>query len=198
MFTNLSNASVASPGFATHNMCTGQCWYDVFVYTPEGAPGFVYAGGSYSYGEVVANKRGVVLSTDAGVSGTDMTFDGTDSLHPNGLHPDQHAIVTNPDNPMQFFEANDGGVMRSSGDFVDRSAWCTGPPNRGLSGAALARCQQMLSRIPSQLEGINKGLPTLQFQSLSVSPHNRSCSRAARRTTGRGRRRGTRSSGRTR
>ena len=74
---------------------------------------------------------------------------------------------------MQFFEANDGGVMRSSGDFVDRSAWCTGPPNRGLSGDALARCQQMLSRIPSTLEGINKGLPTLQFQSLSVSPHNK-------------------------
>ena len=31
----------------------------------------------------------------------------------------------------------------------------------------------MLSRIPSKLEGINKGLPTLQFQSLSVSPHNK-------------------------
>ena len=173
VFTNLSNASVASPGFATHNLCTGQCWYDVFVYTPKGYPDVVYAGGSYSYGEVVANKRAVVLSTDAGVSGTDMTFDGTDSLHPNGLHPDQHAIVTNPDDPMQFFEANDGGVMRSSGDFVDRSAWCTGPPDRGLSGDALARCQQMLSRIPSTLEGINKGLPTLQFQSLSVSPHNK-------------------------
>ena len=28
----------------------------------------VYAGGSYSYGENIANKRGVVLSTDAGVT----------------------------------------------------------------------------------------------------------------------------------
>ena len=44
-----------------------------------------------------------------------MTFDGTDPVHPNGLHPDQHDIVTNPHNPFQFFEANDGGVMRSSG-----------------------------------------------------------------------------------
>ena len=30
----------------------------------------------------------------------------------------------------------------------------------------------MLSRIPSKLESLNKGLTTLQFQSLSVSPHN--------------------------
>ena len=84
------------PGFATFNLCTGQCWYDQFVYTPKGHPDIVYAGGSYSYGETIANKRAVILSTDAGVSGTDMTFDGTDPLHPNGLHPDQHDLVTNP------------------------------------------------------------------------------------------------------
>jgi hypothetical protein len=131
----------------------------------------VYAGGSYVYGETIANKRGVVLSTDAGVSGTDMTMDGTDMLHPNGLHPDQHALVTNPRNPFQFFETSDGGVMRSSGHFVNRSTWCD-DPNRGLTGAALDRCRQMLSRIPSKLDGINDGLSTLQFMSLSVSPHN--------------------------
>ena len=53
-----------------------------------------------------------------------MTFDGLDPIHPNGLHPDQHALVTNPNNPYQFFEASDGGVMRSSGVLVDRSQWC--------------------------------------------------------------------------
>ena len=141
------------------------------MYTPQGYPDIVYAGGDYSYGETVANKRGVILSTDAGVSGTDMTFDGTDMLHPNGLHPDQHAIVTVPGKPFQFIETNDGGVMRSSGEFVDRSSWCD-DPNRGLSGASLDRCRQMLSRIPSELKSLNKGLSTLQFQSLSVSPHN--------------------------
>ena len=73
------------------------------------------------------------MSTDAGVSGTDMTFDGTDALHPNGLHPDQHDIATHPNNPFLFIEVNDGGVMRSSGSFVDRSSWCS-DPNRGLSG----------------------------------------------------------------
>jgi hypothetical protein len=170
-FTDLTSPSPANPGFATYNLCTGQCWYDLFVYSPAGYPDMVYAGGSYAYGENIANKRAVILSTDAGVSGTDMTMDGTDALHPNGLHPDQHFLVTNPNNPFQFFEANDGGVMRSSGELVDRSAWCS-DPNRGLSGATLARCQQMLSAIPSKLESMNKGLPTLQYQSLSVSPHN--------------------------
>jgi hypothetical protein len=171
-FTDLTSSTTADDGYAWYNLCDGQCWYDEFVYTPDGHPDMVYAGGSYSYGETIANKRAVVLSTDAGATGTDMTFDGTDRLHPNGLHPDQHDIVTNPNNPFQFFEANDGGVMRSSGTFVNRSAWC-GDPNRGLSQPRdLNRCRQMLSRIPSRLDGINEGLNTLQFLSLSVSPHD--------------------------
>jgi hypothetical protein len=172
VFTDLTSASTASPGYATFNVCGGQCWYDLFVYTPKGHPDMVYAGGSYAYGETIANKRGVVLSLDAGVSATDMTFDGTDSLHPNGLHPDQHSLITNPNNPLQFFETNDGGIMRSSGALVDRSSWCS-DPNRGpLAGTDLTRCQQMLSAIPSKLDGLNNGLSTLQFQSLSVSPRD--------------------------
>jgi hypothetical protein len=102
-----------------------------------------------------------------------MTFDGTDPLHPNGLHPDQHDLVTVPGKPFQFIETNDGGVMRSNGRFVDRSSWCDDPSvPRGLNAAQLARCRQMLSRIPEELEGINDGLNTLQFQSLSISPHD--------------------------
>ena len=98
-----------------------------------------------------------------------MTMDGTDFLHPNGLHPDQHFLVTNPSNPFQFFESNDGGIMRSSGDFTDASQFCA---TRGITGTTLARCQQLLSRVPTELECLNKGYPTLQFQSLSVSPFN--------------------------
>jgi hypothetical protein len=170
-FVDLTSPTTASPGFATFNLCGGQCWYDLFVHSPKGYPDMVYAGGAYAYGENIANKRAVILSQDAGVSGTDMTFDGTDQYHPNGLHPDQHAIVTNPNNPLQFFETNDGGIMRSSGTLVNRSVWCS-DPNRGLTPVQKARCEQMLSAIPSELQGLNKGLSTLQFQSLSVSPHN--------------------------
>jgi hypothetical protein len=171
VFTDLTSSNTASTGYGTFNQCTGQCWYDLFVHTPKGHPDIVYTGGSYSYGETgnLSNGRAVVLSTDAGVSSTDMTMDGTDFVHPNGLHPDQHAIVTNPENPFQFFETNDGGIMRSSGAFSDVSSWCAA---RGLTGTRLTRCQQLLSRVPSELESVNKGLSTLQFQSLSVSPFN--------------------------
>ncbi len=43
---------------------------------------------------------------------------------------------------------------------------------RGLSGSDLTLCQQLLSRIPTQLSSLNEGLSTLQFQSLSVAADN--------------------------
>lgn len=168
-FVDLTSAHPALPGYATYNQCGGQCWYDLFVYTPKGHPNIVYTGGSYAYGETggISNGRAVILSTDAGVSGTDMTMDGTDPVHPNGLHPDQHSIVTDPDNPFVFFETNDGGVMRSNGHFTDASANCN---DRGLKGVELSRCRQLLSSVPQRLRSMNTGLSTLQFLSLSVSP----------------------------
>ncbi len=171
VFTDLTSSSLANPGYGSYNYCTGQCWYDNFVVTPAGHPDIVYLGGSYQYGETggISNGRGVVLSTDAGVSFTDMTMDSTDAIHPNAMHPDQHSLVTNPNNPYQFFEASDGGIVRSSGELADASVNCG---SRGLAGAALTRCSQLLSRVPTLLESLNKGLTTLQFQSLSVSPFN--------------------------
>jgi hypothetical protein len=158
-FTNLTTAQ-------NQNYCTGQCWYDNYVVTPAGHPDIVYLGGSYDYGTYgwSTNSRGVLLSTDAGASFTDVSWDA--NTPPNGIHPDQHALVVSDSNPFVFFEGSDGGLMRSSGDFTDASAQCT---SRGLGGANLALCQQLLSRIPTQLYSLNKGLSTLQFQSLSVN-----------------------------
>jgi hypothetical protein len=181
VFTDLTSPNPALTGYAWYNNCTGQCWYDILVHTPKGHPDIVYVGGSYVYGEAgnISNARGVILSTDAGVSGTDMTFDGTDPIHPNGIHPDQHFLVTNPSNPYEFIEASDGGVVRSTGRFKDVSSWCD---SRSFNPAAFvppvpasvqkARCEQLLSRVPTRLESMNNGLRTLQFMSLSVSPHD--------------------------
>jgi hypothetical protein len=170
-FSALTSSNPADPGYGSFNYCEGQCWYDNFVKSPAGYPDVVYLGGSYAYNETggISNGRGVVLSTDAGVSFTDMTMDATDPVHPNGIHPDQHFLVTNPNNPFQFWESSDGGVIRSSGSFADVSSNCN---VRGLSPVRLARCQQLLSRVPTQLDSLNKGLRTLQFQSLSVNPFN--------------------------
>jgi hypothetical protein len=170
-FMTLTSSNPAHPGYGSFDYCSSQCWYDNFVVTPSGHPDVVYLGGSYQYGETggISNGRAVLLSTDAGVSFTDLTMDATDEVHPNGIHPDQHSLVVHPDDPFQFFEASDGGIIRVSGPFADVSASCNG---RGLSPPALGRCQQLLSRVPTRIESLNKGLSTLQFQSLSASPHN--------------------------
>lgn len=170
-WNDLTSDKPADPGFAFYNQCGGQCWYDLFVHSPAGSPDVVYTGGSYAYDEVggISNGRAVVLSTDAGRTGTDLTMDGTDPRHPNGLHPDQHDLITRPGSPFEFWEVNDGGLMRSDGRFSDISAQCA---TRDLEGAELSRCRQLLSRVPARLDGQNKGLNTLQFVSLSVSPHD--------------------------
>ena len=167
VFTQLTSDNPATPAWHSFNFCTGQCWYDNFVYTPPGRPDIIYLGGSYQYGENVANHRAVLLSTNAGETFTDMTYDGTDTVHPNGMHPDEHRLVTHPRDPMQFFEASDGGLIRNDGRFVNRSSNCD---SRGLEEPYLSRCHELLSRIPRELESMNEDLPTLQFQSLSVSP----------------------------
>jgi hypothetical protein len=170
VFVDKTSANPADPGWATWNFCTGQCWYDELVYSPKGHPDTVFVMGSYEYGEdhAISNARGLLMSTDGGNTFTDMTDDatGTDSHH-DGLHPDQHAFVTNPSDPNQFFEGSDGGLMRSSGSFSDISSRCDG---RSLDAVSLARCKQLLSRVPSRWDDLNVGLDTLQFQSLSVNP----------------------------
>ena len=170
-FMLLSSSNPANPGYGSYNYCGSQCWYDNFVHSPAGHPDIVYLLGSYQYGETgrISNGRGVVLSTDAGVSFTDMTMDATDPVHPNGIHPDQHFVVVNPANALQIFEASDGGVIRTSGEFADISSQCG---SRGLTEPSLSRCQQLLSRVPTLITSLNKGLTTLQFQSLSFDPSN--------------------------
>jgi len=181
VFTDFT--ATQSPAGQTIGYCTGQCWYDNFVVTPAGYPDTVYLGGSFSYSSYGfnTNGRGVLYSTDAGASFSDMTWDATtnpspagsccqpNSIAPNGMHPDQHALVVSPTNPGLFFDGSDGGLMRSSGSFADISSQCT---SRGLSGASLTLCQQLLSRVPTFLYSLNKGLSTLQFQSLSVAADN--------------------------
>jgi hypothetical protein len=178
-FLSLTSSNPADPGYGSFNYCTGQCWYDQFVYTPPGFPDMVYLGGSYQYGESpdwaygypgnISNSRGVVLSTNAGVSWNDVSEDAFSSTVTHGLHPDQHVLLTHPNNPNIFFEGSDGGVVRSDGVWKDTSARCDSRP---ISGAVLARCKQLLSKVPRQLIDMNKGLNTLQFQSLSINPNS--------------------------
>jgi len=163
--------------------CDGQCWYDNVVYSPPGKPDVVYVGGSFSYGSYgfTTNGRAFIRSADAGASFTDMTWDATTNptppgsccqpnpIAPHGQHPDSHAIVEIPGTDSAIF-GGDGGLMRSSGAFADISSQCSAV--RGLTGSDLALCEQLLSAVPTQLFNLNKGLSTIQFQSLSVAADN--------------------------
>jgi hypothetical protein len=186
-FTDLTALQQASSApDQTIGYCTGQCWYDNVVYSPPSKPDVVYLGGSYDYNNYgfPNNGRAFLRSTDAGVTFTDMTWDATTNpttpgsyasiypgtgISPNGMHPDSHAIVEIPGTNSAIF-GSDGGLVRSSGAFSDISAQCSSP--RGLSGTPLATCQQLLSAVPSHIFSLNKGLSTLQFQSLSVAADN--------------------------
>ncbi len=117
-----------------------------------------------------SNGRGVALSTNAGVSFTDMTDDTTDDVYPVQLHPDHHALVVNPSNYKQFFTVGDGGVVRSNGVLVDDSGDCTQP--KGYTLTRLTFCQMLLKSVPEKLEAINEGLRTLHFYEIAVSPHD--------------------------
>ena len=167
----------------TSNYCTGQCWYDNYVVTPRGHPDWVYVLGSFQYGEYgfSSNGRAVLYSTNAGQTWSDLTADNT--MQPkdpanccdprpwaaNALHPDQHSLVVNPSNPTQVFEGSDGGLMRSSGAFADQSSDCDSRP---LGPISMAKCHELLSRVPTTWTSLNAGLATLQFQSLSVNPQD--------------------------
>ena len=175
----LSSSTLADPGYAAYNTCTGQCWYDNAIFTPHGHPDTVFVLGSFGYGEAgtISNARGVLRSTTAGDPDpannnrtfTDLTFDATSATTPNSIHPDQHSLVFKPGNPNVWFEGSDGGLVRSSGAYADVSSQCAG---RGLSADGTLTCQRLLSSVPTVLTSLNAGLNTLQFQSLSINPKN--------------------------
>src|SRR5256714_1882769 len=176
VFVDKTSANPADTGpvksYATYNFCTGQCWYDEGVYSPPGYPNIVYVFGSFVYGEShrISNARAVLLSQDGGNTFTDLTdsANGVDANH-DGLHPDQHALITNPNNPLQFFEGSDGGLMASDGTLADASSRCD---KRGLDPVSLNQCKSLLKAVPGKYINLNPGLNTLQFQSLSVNPAN--------------------------
>jgi len=179
-FTDLTASQQASKApNQTLNYCSSQCWYDNVVYSPPGKPDVVYLGGSFDYARYGFrnNGRAFLRSTNAGVTFSDMTWDATTNptpagsccqpnpIAPNGMHPDQHAIVEIPGTDAAIF-GSDGGLVRSTGLFANISSQCT----RVVNPINLPTCKQLLSAVPTQLSSLNNGLSTLQFQSVSINP----------------------------
>jgi hypothetical protein len=115
---------------------------------------------------VVSYTAGEPNPAFRGGSWLDLTRDATPSDQPDGIHPDQHAFVLD-DGSGIWFEGSDGGVMQADGKYVDDSSECL---DRGLAAEDQVTCQQLLSNVPHDLtDNLNKGLPTLQFQSVAIS-----------------------------
>ncbi|HET6817128.1 MAG TPA: hypothetical protein VFH66_07885 [Mycobacteriales bacterium] len=164
----LSNPGNGQEGFDSYNFCESQCGYDMFVVTPPGHPDIVYIGGSMNYDEIYgtvpprSNGRAVMRSSNAGRDFTDMTEDAAGI----GMHPDEHGLAFVPGRANQFFEVNDGGVLRvDDAAAVDQTSQCA---ERGLRGYDLLDCQRWLKATPQHIAELSQGLPTLQFQSIST------------------------------
>ena len=131
-YESLTSPDRTDPKWATYDYCDGQCWYDNYVVSPAGHPDIVYVGGSFDYNlySFADNGKAVLLSTDAGETWSDQTRDNADPT--TGIHPDQHALVVVPTNPLIFFEGSDGGMVRSSGELTDATATCPSGLPAGL------------------------------------------------------------------
>ena len=175
LWAKKTSSTNGDPYYATFDFCTAQCWYDQDVVTPDGFPDTVFVIGSYTYGELGgrSNARAVLRSTTAGdpdaANGnrtfTDMTMDAAF----NSIHPDEHELAFQPGNPNVWWSGSDGGVVRSSGDYSDITSQCA---ERPLGAASILTCNRLLSAVPTRIYSLNEGLTTLQFQSVSLNPHN--------------------------
>ncbi len=172
----LSSPARGTPGYTSFDICSQQCSYDMPISVSPKNPDVVMIGGQTQYGELPpyagadkSNGRNIMLSRNAGELFTDMSGEAKDPFEAN--HPDVQILAFHPKNPNILFIGSDGGVMRTSGRYVNDSSDCS-EPDRNLSGLDLAECQMFLSSIPDDLVNMNAGLRTLQFQDLQPNPSN--------------------------
>jgi hypothetical protein len=167
----LTSARIGRPGFAAYRYCQIQCDYSNFIASPPGRPDLLWLGGTFDYPDQRthprewSNGRTVLRSQDGGLTWTDVSADAQSPSYV--MHPDQHTIAFSPQDPDIAFIGSDGGLVRTSGRFADLSRRCG---SRGLFGPELRLCRALLRRAPSRILSLNDGLPTLQFQSVSISP----------------------------
>ncbi len=175
-FQMLTSTVDGTPGYSSMAICGAQCSYDMPIAVSPKDPDVVMIGGNTRYGELPpyfgadrSNGRNIMLSRNAGVLFTDMSGEPKDPDEQN--HPDVQTLAFHPTNPNILFIGSDGGIVRTSGRFVNDSADCD-EPSRNLSGVDLVDCRMWLSHIPTDLITMNSGLRTLQFQDLTPNPND--------------------------
>ncbi|MCW2777945.1 MAG: hypothetical protein JWN17_1670 [Frankiales bacterium] len=167
-WTSLSDQVPGTPGYASWHFCGDQCGYDEVVVSPPGLPDVVYIAGQMQYDEVGnrSNGRAVQVSRDGGKTFNDLTQAAVGGGKYQALHPDHHALAFVPGtNGTSIYNGSDGGVVRIDATPADQSGRCA---TRAL-GSLEQQCRQWLSGAATSITTLNKGLDTLQFQSLSTN-----------------------------
>ncbi|MDX6475235.1 MAG: hypothetical protein QOH95_746, partial [Gaiellaceae bacterium] len=172
-WTLLSSNVDGTPGFSSFDYCRTQCSYDMPVASPPGKPDEVWIGGATQYQELPtrtlryrSNGRAVMRSTDGGVQFKDQTGDARHEWE--SIHPDIHEFAFAPGGVA--FIGSDGGLTRTSGNYVDFSSDCDNRNNLQSRPVSYQDCKTWLSSIPERLLTLNAGLPTLQLQDVAVDP----------------------------
>ena len=181
-------------GFLAYDYCqNGQCGYDDFVESPPGRPParalarrldeLRRAARLRRAAAALERPRGDSLDqrVGAGVAGHVAGHDRRTPGPPGdteGMHPDQHAIVFDPNEPgdrlRRLRRWRDPGRRSSTRPTTPRSA----PSGATTTAPARSRSSPPTSRTASAcwtasraaLDSLNNGLNTIQFQSLSVNP----------------------------
>ena len=175
-FQMLSSNVDGTPGFSSFDVCAAQCSYDMPIAVSPRNPDVVMIGGQTQYGELPpyagadrSNGRNIMISRNAGVLFTDVSGEAKDPFEAN--HPDVQVLAFHPRNDRILFIGSDGGVVRTSGRYVNDSSDCD-ETDRNLAGVDLTDCRLWLSSIPTDLVTMNAGLRTLQFQDLQPNPND--------------------------
>lgn len=164
----LTSSDPTQPGVTSFAYCLGQCEYDQVLAVPNGLPDTLVVGGQVNFWTF----GGTIRSVDAGVSFKDISYDLQSP--PGQQHVDVHAIAFHPSNPDIVFVGSDGGVSRTSATFGNGSNLCENPFAIGYPPGSIGDnvCRSMLSRLPTAITFLNKGLQTIQFFNVAADPNN--------------------------
>ncbi|NJL29429.1 MAG: hypothetical protein HC897_16840 [Thermoanaerobaculia bacterium] len=94
---------------AARAYCSGQCSYDMPIWTEPGNSNILYTGGAGTSSAGVVPSQ-FMRSTNGGTSFTDCVRSADNST---AMHADVHVIYTWPGQPNRLWTGNDGGIWRS-------------------------------------------------------------------------------------
>jgi hypothetical protein len=164
----LTSSDPTQPGVTSFAYCLFQCFYDQVLAVPNGFPDTLVVGGNFNFWTFGGTTR----SVDAGVSFKDISYDLQST--PGQQHVDVHAIAFHPSNPDIVFVGSDGGVSRTSATFGNGSNLCELPLVFGYTPGSVGDtvCRNMLSKLPTTITFLNKGLQAIQFFNVAADPNN--------------------------